>query len=264
MSVVTTEVHDRVAVVTLNRPEARNALNRELLRALPEAMAAADADPDVDVIVLTGADPVFCAGLDLKELGASGAGVRAEDDDAGGFDGDSPVPGRPWARTVKPVIGAVNGAAVTGGLEIALHCDVLVASERARFADTHARVGVLPGWGMTVLLPQAVGVRRAKEMTLTGNFLAAEEAMAAGLVSRVVPHEQLLAEARRLAADIVSNDQAAVRALVASYDRVLAVAPEEGLRREGEAYRSWIEARFSAEEVARRRDAVVERGRSQA
>lgn len=226
---VLADVADRVAVLTLNRPEARNALDAELLRALPAAVRSADEDDAVDVIVVTGADPAFCAGLDLKLLGTGGGGSFFDD---GGV-------GRPWARTTKPVIGAVNGPAVTGGLEIALHCDFLVASERARFADTHARVGILPGWGLTVLLPQAVGARRAREMSLTGNFLSAQDALAAGLVNRVVPHDELLPTTLATARDIASGNQDAVRALLASYDRVLAVTPEEGHRLEAETARGW-------------------------
>ena len=161
---------DGVATVTLNRPEARNALNVELLRALPATIAELDADDEVAVVILTGADPAFCAGLDLKQLGSSG------DNLSGGGQG---VAATPFPDDmVKPVIGAVNGPAVTGGLELALHCDFLIASERARFGDTHARVGVVPGWGLSVLLPQAVGVRRAKEMSLTGRFLTAQDALA--------------------------------------------------------------------------------------
>ena len=163
--VILVEVDDGVAVVTLNRPEARNALNPALTAALPEAIAACDARDDVDAIVLTGADPVFCAGVDLKSL-SSDSEVRhvvAGDDDLI----------RPFPETTKPVIGAINGAAVTGGFEVALTCDFLVASERARFADTHARVGIMPGWGLTVLLAEAIGHRRAREMSVTGNFLDA-------------------------------------------------------------------------------------------
>jgi enoyl-CoA hydratase len=232
MTVVRTEVDDRVAVVTLDRPEARNALNGELLRALPETMARADADDAVDVIVVTGADPAFCAGIDLKELQATGAEFFRQ----GGV-------GRPWARTVKPVVGAVNGPAVTGGLEIALHCDFLIASERARFADTHARVGLLPGWGLTVLLPQAVGARKAKEMSLTGNWVPADEALLFGLVNKVVPHDDLLPTAVALARDIAAGDPRAVRALLASYERVTAVDPERGFALEAEAARAWNPAR---------------------
>lgn len=235
--VLRTEVADRIAVLTLNRPESRNALNGELLRALPQAVAAADHDPDVDVIVLTGADPAFCAGLDLKQLGTGGNSFF----DDGGV-------GRPWERTTKPLIGAVNGPAVTGGLEIALHCDFLVASERARFADTHAKVGILPGWGLTVLLPQAVGARRAREMSLTGNFLSAQDALAAGLVNRVVAHDDLLPTALATARDIAAGNQDAVRALLASYDRVLAVTPREGYELEADAARAW-NARLGADAI---------------
>ncbi|MDQ3757137.1 MAG: enoyl-CoA hydratase [Actinomycetota bacterium] len=232
MTVIRTDIEDRVAVLTLDRPEARNALNGELLRALPETIARADADPEVDVIVVTGADPAFCAGIDLKELQAGGLDFFRQ----GGV-------GRPWARTTKPVIGAVNGPAVTGGLEIALHCDFLVASDRARFADTHARVGLLPGWGLTVLLPQAVGARKAKEMSLTGRWLPADEALLFGLVNKVVSHEELLPTTTAIAREIASGDGRAVRALLASYDRVLAVEPERGFALEAEAARAWNPAR---------------------
>jgi len=248
--VIALDVSDGVAVVTLNRPEARNALNSELMRALPEAMAEADGRDDVGAIVLTGADPAFCAGLDLKELGGSGDNYR------------STGSGRPWAATGKPVVGAVNGAAVTGGLELALQCDFLVASDRARFADTHARVGILPGWGLTVLLPQAVGVRMAKEMSFTGNFLDAEGALAAGLVNHVVPHGRLLDTATGLARDIAGNDGDTVQALRASYGRVIGITADEGLRLEAEAQREWS-TRFDPAEVARRRQAIIERGRAQ-
>ena len=148
-NVILTEVSDRVAVVTLNRPEARNALDPALTAALPETIAACDARDDVDAIVLTGADPAFCAGVDLKSL-SSDSEVRH----VVASDSDELI--RPFPVTTKPVIGAVNGAAVTGGFEVALTCDFLVASERARFADTHARVGIMPGWGLTVLLPEVL------------------------------------------------------------------------------------------------------------
>ena len=120
----------------------------------------------------------------------------------------------------KPVIGAINGAAVTGGLELALYCDILIASEQARFADTHARVGLLPTWGLSVRLPQKVGVGMARRMSLTGDYLSAADALRAGLVTEVVPHDELLPTARRVAASIVGNNQNAVRALLASYHRI--------------------------------------------
>ena len=137
--------------VTLDRPDKRNALDGDLLRAIPEALKALDADDDVAVVILTGSDPAFCAGLDLGALAAGGLGFRPELGQRG-----------PFPIMSTPIIGAINGPAVTGGFELALDCDLLIASERARFADTHARVGVMPDWGLSVLLPQAIGVRRAR------------------------------------------------------------------------------------------------------
>src|SRR3954469_24764234 len=165
------------AVVTINRPEARNALDGAPVPDLAAALSAADADDSVDAIVLTGADPAFCAGLDLKELGSTG-GIL------GGGRGKTEAArrGGPIPPLKVPLIGAINGPAITGGLEIALNCDFLVASERALFGDTHARVGLQPGWGGAVLLAEAVGVRRAREMSFTGNFVGAEEALRIGLV----------------------------------------------------------------------------------
>jgi enoyl-CoA hydratase len=250
-------VHGGFAVVTLNRPEARNALNSELLRRLPEVMAELDQDDTVSVIVLTGADPAFCAGLDLRELGSTGA-------NAGPGVPRSDSPAAPWPRITKPVIGAINGPAVTGGLEIALQCDFLIASERARFGDTHARVGALPGWGLSVLLPQAVGIRRAREMSLTGDFMDAEEALRFGLVNRVVPHDDLLPAAAQIAATIAANDQSAVRALLAEYRETSATTLGEALQIEARLARDWNSRALQPAEVEQRRQAIVDRGRTQA
>jgi enoyl-CoA hydratase len=249
------DVSDRIATVTLNRPEARNALSSEVLGLLPARLREADGRDDVDVVILTGTDPAFCAGLDLKELG-SGAGNLGR---AGPTDGGhGPFPGMS-----KPVIGAINGPAITGGLEIALNCDFLVASERARFGDTHTRVGVMPGWGMTVLLAEAIGVRRAREMSFTGNFLTGQEAFEWGLVNHVVPHDELLASARGLALDIIGNDQAGVRQIRRTYAEVTATTVAEGWDIEARDSRAWSAARFDPAEVERRRAAIIERGRSQ-
>lgn len=212
------ETRDRVRTMTLNRPESRNALSNELRRRLFAALVDAEADDAVDVIILTGADPVFCAGLDLKELG------------------DTPcqpdIP-QPWPECTKPVIGAINGAAITGGLELALFCDILVASERARFADTHTRVGLLPTWGMSVRLPQRVGTGQARRMSLTAAFLSAEDALRCGLVTEVVPHDRLLEAAKVVASSIVAGHQDSVRTLLASYHRIDESQTNAGL---------WIEA----------------------
>ena len=254
--VVLVEVADRVATITLNRPEARNALSQEVLRILPDAVRDADERDDIDVLILTGTDPAFCAGLDLKELGQ-----RPDSDEMASppMDRRGPLP-----PTAKPLIGAINGAAITGGFELALACDFLVASERARFADTHARVGIMPGWGLTVLLAEAVGVRRAREMSATGNFLDAPTALTWGLVNHVVPHDELLPFCRQLATDIVSNDQAGVRRVLQTYDEGSLTTAAEWWDIERRASRDWLQsgARMGAE-IERRREAVMARGRTQ-
>jgi enoyl-CoA hydratase len=253
------EVSERIATITLDRPEARNALSTEVLSLLPQRMRDAEADPDVDVLILTGSDPAFCAGLDLKELGADGGNLGG----GSGADGTRNTDGvrGPFPRLTKPLIGAINGVAVTGGFELALNCDFLVASERAKFGDTHSRVGVMPGWGLTVLLPQAVGVRRAREMSFTGNFMGAEEALAFGLVNHVVPHAELLPFTRALAADIVGNDQEGVRQIRETYAQI--ATNDDHWEIEALDSRAWRRTRFSPEQVAARRSIIQARGQQQ-
>jgi enoyl-CoA hydratase len=261
--VVTLAIADRVATITLNRPQARNALSREVRRLLPRIMAEADANVDVDAVVLTGADPAFCAGLDLKELGAGDATLM-DAGAAGGGSGEHPSrPTGPFPPMTKPVIGAINGVAITGGLELALACDFLVASDQARFADTHARVGIQPGWGLTVLLPQAVGLRRAREMSATGNFVDASTALAWGLVNHVVPHGELLELAHRLATDIASNDARAVRTIYATYDEGSMVTAGEAWALETRTAAAWQGGGIDPTEIERRRALVADRGRKQ-
>ena len=202
-------VSERIATVTLNRPDARNALSSEVLDLLPALLIEADGRDDVDVVILTGTDPAFCAGLDLKELGST-AGNIGRTNRTDGSHG-------PFPPMTKPVIGAINGPAVTGGFEIALNCDFLVASERARFGDTHTRVGVMPGWGMTVLLPQAIGVRRAREMSYTGNFLTAQEAYDWGLVNHVVPDAELKDFTRKIALEIADRGSFALASIKGAF-----------------------------------------------
>jgi enoyl-CoA hydratase len=263
MSVVLLEIADRIATVTLNRPEARNALSSEVLRLLPERLREADASDDVDVIVLTGADPAFCAGLDLKELGSTGGNLSGGASRATGADGEPNADGvrGPFPPLTKPLIGAINGVAITGGFELALNCDFLVASEHAKFGDTHSRVGVMPGWGLTVLLPQAVGVRRAREMSFTGNFMGADEALQFGLVNHVVPHAELMPFTRQLATDIIGNDQAGVRQIRRTYAAI--TAETEGWAIEGRDARAWRDRGFDPASVAARRAAIQARGRQQ-
>jgi enoyl-CoA hydratase len=245
------ELLDRIAVVTLSRPDRRNALSGELLTTLRATLAELDADPGVRVIVLTGADPAFCAGLDLTELGQPGSPLSAA------------TSGTVVPPLTKPLIGAVNGVAVTGGLELALACDFLIASERARFADTHARIGIQPGWGLTVALPEAVGLRRAREMSATGNYVSARAALEWGLVNHVVPHEDLLRFTLGLAADAASSDAAAVTRIYGTYHEVSQVPGSEALAVEERAHRAWHAGGIDGDQVARRREAVIERGRIQ-
>ena len=178
-------------LLTLNRPQARNALSRDLIRATYAALTEADADDSVRAVVLTGADPAFCAGVDLKEAQRDGLKYFEE------FRSQSCIAAVAKMRT--PIVGAINGATFTGGLEMALGCDFLVASERAVFADTHARVGILPGGGMTARLPQVVGLAMARRLSMTGEVVDAARAERIGLVTEVVPHEQLIERALELA-----------------------------------------------------------------
>lgn len=249
-------IETRVATVTLNRPTSRNALSSDLIRSLRTTLRHLDEDDDVDVIVLTGADPAFCAGLDLKELGATGGNLALARPHGA-------HPGSPWPPLSKPLLGAVNGVAVTGGLELALHCDILIGSERARFADTHARVGVMPTWGMTVLLPRAVGQRTARQMSLTGDYLDATDALRLGLVTAVVPHDNLLGYVRRVAASIVGNDQRGVRTLLSTYRAIQREQDAQAMRIEAEASFTSLEGGFDPVAVEKRRAGILDRGRDQ-
>ncbi len=248
-----------VATVTLNRPSARNALSQELRRALWKSVGELEADDSIAAIVLTGADPAFCAGLDLKELAATAGDALAETGAAGETSSQrGPVP-----PLTKPLIGAINGVAVTGGFEVALACDFLIASEKAAFADTHARMGIMPGWGLTVLLPEAIGFRRAKELSSTGNFLDAHNALSWGLVNHVVPHAECVPFAQKLAADIASNDQVAVARIMKTYADGALVSGEEAWAIEGRVAGEWQSGGRDGADLEARRQAVTERGRSQ-
>lgn len=250
------EARKGVATLTLNRPNAKNALSAEMMHDLTTAFERATADADVKVVVLTGAGDAFCAGLDLREFGSS-SGI-----------GDSSEWTRPgyWNAMEAfggPIVGAINGAAITAGFELALACDVLVASRTARFADTHVRVGVMPGSGLSQRLPRAVGIYRAKYLSLTGNFLPAEQAAEWGLVSHVVEPEVLLETARGIAADMLSAMPHMLVPLKAMIDDGYATTLGEGLE---------LEARTSANQFAQEKpqagagaafEGVRERGRKQ-
>jgi enoyl-CoA hydratase len=251
---------DRVeatAVVTLDRPEAMNALSRALRAALHEAVETLSADPAVKVLILTGAGRAFTAGLDLKELGSEPGGLGAAN-----ATGAAENPVLAIRRCPKPVIGAINGVAITGGFEVAIACDVLIASTSARFADTHARVGILPGWGLSQRLSRIIGLSRAKELSLTGNFLDAQTALAWGLVNRVVEPDALMPTALALAADMASIPAETLTAYKALIDEGYDLPFGEALAHE-HRITSAANAKVTPEMVAERRAAVQARGRTQ-
>ncbi len=205
-------VEDRdegVRWITIDRPERRNAIDRATFDTLVDAFAALDRDDHVRVAVLTGTDPAFCGGVDLADSGDPALVAERR------RTGVNPPTTLLGVRT--PVIGAINGACVTGGLELALACDLRIASDRARFADTHVQLGVLPAWGGTALLPAVVGRSRATELALSGRFVDAPEAERIGLVSRVVPHGRLADEVGSTARAIAAADPAVVRRLLRAY-----------------------------------------------
>ena len=250
--ILLTEDHGGVRVLTMNRPESRNALSTELFEALYAAVGAADADDDVRAVVLTGADPAFCAGVDLKQaqqLGREYFARFAQHDCMAAL-----------AGLAKPVLAAVNGATFTGGLEIALACDFMIASQRAVFADTHARVGILPGGGMTARLPQLVGPAMARRLSMTGEVVDAARAERIGLVTEIVEHERLLHRALELAGQIAEVPARTMAGLKAMYHRGSATVTGPALAAEREI--SSATPMDTAELAARQRD-VAARNKNQ-
>jgi enoyl-CoA hydratase len=249
---IATETHDDVRLIRIDAPERRNALDLERLTGLAHALREADEDADVRAIVLTGADPAFSAGLDLKAVGSGELDLAAVQEDG---DGD---PWRVLSEMATPTIAAVNGPAVTGGLELVLGCDLAIASEQAAFADTHARVGIHPSGGMTVLLPRYVGLRDALGMSLTGRFVGAEEARTMGLVNAVVPHGQLIEEALSWARSIAEADAGVLGAIRSTYRELDGLSRPDAHAREREI---GLAMAVDAGAVEERRAAVIERGR---
>ncbi len=250
---VLTSTEGGVTTVTMNRPEALNALSAGLRNRLTEVFINLAEDSATEVIVFTGNGRAFTVGLDLKELGGETAAATVVNKDLG----------KAMLQVNKPIIGAINGYAITGGFELALMCDFMIASEHAKFADTHARVGVVPGWGLSQRLPRLIGINRAKELSLTGNFLDAETAYAWGLVNRVVAADELLATAQQLAKDIVSTEPVTRNAMRYITDAGWHTSLTEGLVIERDANREHAKTEVRAEKVAARRAQIQQRGRSQ-
>ncbi len=244
--VVRTETLGAVTVIHLHRPHARNALNRALAQGVCDALAAAHAQR---AVVLTGTDPAFCAGLDLRELGVE----RLV---------DLPDSVSAVAASEIPVICAANGPAVTGGFELALACDFIVASERATFADTHLRVGVFPG-SVLLELPRRIGMAAAREMSLTGDFVDARRALELGLVNRVVAHERVVESAIAVAQSIAEQDPALVRAARAAWRETENLPRTEAQR----VWASWGERIHGAgplgTDIARHRSEIIQRAHDQ-
>lgn len=253
MNKVLLEKQDGYAIVTLNRPEAMNALSRELRADFVAAFEDCQQDPAVRVIILTGKGKAFCAGFDLQELATSAGDASEEADNA-------------IARAMEafegPIIGAVNGHAVTGGFEMALACDVLIASDKARFADTHARVGILPGWGLSQKLPRLIGLSRAKEISFTGLPVFAQQAYEWGLVNHVLPEAELLPKAVELAEAMCG----CVPHVLTQYKPLI----DEGFSKPYQEALAWEEeqaiesARHAmASVISQRKDDVLSKGRSE-
>jgi enoyl-CoA hydratase len=254
--IVLVEKRDGVAVVTLNRPEALNALSRALVARIAAVFRELAADASVGAIVLTGAGRAFTAGVDLKELAAGSSVITPE------AAASEELPAA-IACFRGPVIGAINGFAITGGFELALMCDILIASPEARFADTHARVGVVPGWGLTQRLARSIGIGRAKELELTGNYLSAEQAERWGLVNRVVPRDELVPTCVSLAREMLSCDPVVMREIKRLIDAGYATTLREGLEIEDRASKQHTKLR-SQSGASVPRESVQQRGRAQA
>ncbi|CDO98754.1 unnamed protein product [Coffea canephora] len=197
-----------VGVVTINRPKSLNSLTRQMMKDLAKAFKSLDAEESVRVVILCGSGRSFCSGVDL---------TAAEDVFKGDVKDIESDPVAQMERCKKPIIGAINGFAVTAGFEIALACDILVASKDAKFMDTHARFGIFPSWGLSQKLARVIGPNRAREVSLTATPVTAEEAEKWGLVNHVVEGSELLKKARQIAEAIIKNNQD----LVLRYKRVI-------------------------------------------
>lgn len=244
-----------VAVLTLNRPKQMNALSQELRRRFVAAVDALAGDDSVAVVIVTGAgEKAFTAGVDLKEFETAPLTPEELGPDA--------AISRALRALGKPTIAAVNGFAITGGMELAINCDIIVASTAARFADTHARVGIVPGWGMSQILPRLIGPVRARYMSYTGNFVDAATAKDWGLVLEVLPPGELMPYCRKLAAEIASCDRATLmdvrRLIAAGLETTLA----EGLEIEGRASKA-ATLRMDRSNFAATRESVMARGKAQ-
>ncbi|WP_296186057.1 enoyl-CoA hydratase [Pseudomonas sp. UBA1879] len=224
------EIRGRVALLTLNRPQALNALNAQLINELNHALDALESDSDIGCIVLTGSAKAFAAGADIKEM-AELSYPQIYLDDL--FSDSDRV-----ANRRKPIIAAVSGFALGGGCELALMCDFILAADNAKFGQPEIKLGVLPGMGGTQRLTRAVGKAKAMEMCLTGRMIDAEEAERSGLVARIVPQAQLLEEALKVAEGIAAKSLPVAMMVKESVNRAFEVSLSEGIRFERRVFHS--------------------------
>ena len=237
------DIRGPVGLITLNRPEALNALNTPLINDLAQALDEFEADDGIRAIVLTGGDKAFAAGADVKEMQPKGyMDVYMEDFVTVG-----------WERVAacrKPVIAAVAGYALGGGCEIAMMCDFILAADNAKFGQPEIRLGVMPGAGGTQRLTRSVGKSKAMEMCLTGRMMDAEEAERSGLVSRVVPADDLLDEAVRVATEIAELSLPSVMMVKEAVNRAYETSLAEGVRFERRLFHSSFATEDKAEGMA--------------
>jgi enoyl-CoA hydratase len=222
-----------IAIITLNRPDRHNSFTQQLLAQLYDAIEKVEQTPEIRVGIITGNGKSFCSGIDLQVIGK---------DNLFNPRGDGKELPDIINACAKPLIGAVNGAAITGGFELALNCDILIASEKARFGDTHAKVGIHPGWGMTQLLQQRIGQQRAKYMSLTCQYIDAPRALEWGLVAEVVPHERLMERAMEVASFIKATNPDLMKKVKMLIEYRNSHSLKESLQYERDEFRKFVEA----------------------
>lgn len=225
------EIEDHISVIRLNRPDALNALNSEMLGELTAALREAEAREKIRVIVITGSEKAFAAGADIREMSGKGFVDVVSEDMFGPVNAE-------FGRIRKPVIAAVSGFALGGGCELAMMCDFIIASETARFGQPEINLGVMPGMGGSQRLTRLVGKAKAMDMTLTGRFMGADEAERAGLVSRVVPAKNLIEETMAAANRISEKSMLSVMAVKEAVNRSYETTLHEGLLAERRLFHS--------------------------
>jgi len=238
-TLIQTETRGRAGLVRLNRPEAMNALNTALMDELVQALEAFDATPDIGAIVITGDERAFAAGADVREMAGASSAEMLGTDRISRWDR--------MRRIQKPVVAAVSGWCLGGGHELAMACDMIVASETAKFGQPEINLGVMPGAGGTQRLTRTVGKALAMEMVLNNRTLSAQEALAAGLVNRVVPVEACLDEALRLANEIAERAPVAVRLAKEAVNQALETSLADGIAGERRAFYSLFDTQDQKE-----------------